>query len=139
MRAAGAICRSCVTVSAIDAPASDKSRMTQAGGCLRACSSRAGMVFTDRNSRPRSRPVPAMRLVKIRSSQSRSPFAAMMYSLILFIRRFRRFHRLDSNNLCNLRNLRIGLNRLGAAFASADADAIFQRQDENLAIADAAF
>src|SRR5262245_2737484 len=119
-------------MSAIIVPASDKSRITQAVGCMRANSSSAGMVFTDRNSKPRSRPVPTMRLVKIRSSQSRSPMG--IFGFALNTRRARRLALRLGNHHSPLTTHSNGLR---AAFAGADADAIFQRQNEDFAVADA--
>src|SRR4051812_10675640 len=77
--------------------------MTQLGRSRRTASRSAAGVRAVATATPRSRPVPATRLVKIRSS-----------------------HRWTAVTSDGLR----------AALAGADAEAVLQRQDKNLAVAD---
>src|SRR4029434_2324971 len=103
--------------------------MTHAGSCCRAISSSAATLRAVRISSPSARAVPEMRLVNNKSSQSRMPIADIHLLLssvsILFA--------VPSVSVVQ------SSNRLRPALPRADADAILQRQNENLAVADAPF
>src|SRR5690348_8697937 len=88
--------------------------MTQRGASCRASAASASAERAGLIVKPSSRAVPATRLVKIRSSDSSRPTG-----------------RFGSGVMAP------PSDRFRAALAGADADAVLQRQDEDLAVADA--
>src|SRR5262245_53132690 len=69
----GVSCLRAVTKSVIFRLGLERSTMTQAGGDSFARDSRASAVLAARMGKPRSRPVPVTRLVKIKSSDRSKP------------------------------------------------------------------
>src|SRR5438105_1648924 len=108
--------------AAMSNPGWAKSTITHWGVCcwISVCSTsreRAGFTL-----RPRSRAVPVMRLVKSMSSERTRPRRGS-----------------DGDGADMERFLLSCSNGFGTAFPGADADAVFQWQDKDLAVADAPF
>src|SRR5437764_14501365 len=101
----------------MSSPGFARSTITHAAASRFASSSNSAADRAVRTAKPRSRAVPVTRLVKSRSSDNSRPVA-----------------RAGADGL-DMTLPPADSDRLGAALAGADAAAVLQRQDEDLAVA----